>query len=151
MDLSPVIERLRGELPATLVRTVGGSADLDAAISGVVAMPAIFVVPLADRVLPAPVLGVVEEQTSEAFAVLQVVSNKRDATGGQALVDLSVLRIAVRDALAGWMPTPKAMEPGAAQAMEPVQRTGGRLLRFDVDGRLWWSDEFAYVNLWRKP
>lgn len=143
MDLSPVIERLRGELPATLVRTVGGSADLDAAISGVVAMPAIFVVPLADRVLPAPVLGVVEEQTSEAFAVLQVVSNKRDATGGQALVDLSVLRIAVRDALAGWMPTP--------QAMEPVQRTGGRLLRFDVDGRLWWSDEFAYVNLWRKP
>ena len=133
MDQSLIVARLKAEL--TALRSVGASADLDAAIEGAVAMPAAFVLPLAETAQDMEMTGATGQRITQAFGVLHVVSNKRDAQGGQALDDLNTHRLALRQALVGWVPS--------EADGEPVTFTGGRLLRLDGDGRLWWIDEFA--------
>ena len=49
MDLEPVIARLKSLL--TGFKSIGSAVDLDAAIGGVVAAPAAFVMPLSDSAL----------------------------------------------------------------------------------------------------
>lgn len=141
MDLSLIVARLKAEL--TALRSVGVSADLDAAIEGAVAMPAAFVLPLAETAQDLGMTGSTGQAITQAFGVLHVVSNKRDAQGGQALDDLKTHRLALRQALVGWVPT----EANG----EPVTFTGGRLLRLDGDGRLWWIDEFALKTFYWSP
>lgn len=140
MDLDLVITRLK----ATLVgfKAIGGAVDLDAAIGGAVAVPAAFVIPLADSARPSQALGYHEQLIEQAFGVVLVAANRRDATGAAALAELAPLRAQVRDALAGWAPTAEGL---------PVQIAGGRLLRLDGDGRLWWSDEFSLQTYYRSP
>ena len=133
MDLSLIVARLKTEL--TALRSVGASADLDAAIEGAVAMPSAFVLPLAESAQDLGMNGSTGQRITQAFGVLHVVSNKRDAQGGAALDDLKTHRLALRQALVGWVPAPADGEP--------VTFTGGRLLRLDGDGLLWWMDEFA--------
>lgn len=132
MDLTLVVTRLKAEL--TGLKSVGASADLDSAIVGVVAVPAAFVLPLADGVQPIDMTGRTGGLVTNAFGVVHVVSNRRDAQGAAAMADLVVLRNNLKSALLGWVPDP--------DTGEPVHRTGGRLLRLDGDGRLWWIDEF---------
>ena len=139
MDLSLIVTRLKAELSA--LRFVGASADLDAAIEGAVAMPAAFVLPLAESARDAGLVGMTAQRITQAFGVLHVVSNKRDAQGGAALGDLQVHRLALRRALSGWVPD--------ASTGEPVRFTAGRLLRLDGDGRLWWIDEFELMTYYR--
>ena len=136
MDLSLIVTRLKTQLSA--LRSVGASADLDAAIEGAVAMPAAFVLPLAESAVDLGMTGQTGQRISQAFGVLHVVSNKRDAQGGAALDDLKTHRLNLRTALVGWVPD--------AATGEPVTFTGGRLLRLDGDGRLWWIDEFALTT-----
>lgn len=133
MDLSLIVSRLKAELSA--LRSVGASADLDAAIEGAVAMPAAFVLPLAEMAVDLAMTGPTGQCITQAFGVLHVLSNKRDAQGGAALDDLKAHRLALRAALVGWVPD--------EASGEPVTFAGGRLLRLDGDGRLWWIDEFA--------
>jgi len=132
MDLSLITTRLREQL--TGFKAIGGAADLDAAAEGAVATPSAFVIPLADSARPNGLIGTHHQELTEAFAVILVVANLRDARGDAALQTLAPLRLQVRQALAGWVPV-------AAEG-EPVQIAGGRLLRM-ADARLWWSDEFA--------
>lgn len=139
MDLSPIVARLRTELSA--LRSVGASADLDAAIEGAVAMPAAFVLPLAESGRDAALVGITAQRVTLAFGVLHVLSNRRDAQGGAALGDLHAHRQALKRALVGWVPD--------AATGEPVLFTGGRLLRLDGDGRLWWIDEFELMTYYR--
>jgi hypothetical protein len=141
MDLSLIVAHLKAEL--TALRSVGASADLDAAIEGAVAMPAAFVLPLAESAQDLGLVGSTGQAIAQAFGVLQVVSNKRDAQGGAALDDLKTHRLALRQALVGWVPVPADGEP--------VTFTGGRLLRLDGDGRLWWIDEFALKTYYWSP
>lgn len=141
MDLDLVIARLKATL--TGFKAIGGAADLDAAIGAAVAVPTAFVIPLADSARPSESLGFHEQLLSVAFGVVLVASNRRDTTGAAALADLGALRAQVRDALAGWAPI-------AAEGL-PVQIAGGRLLRLDGDGRLWWSDEFTLQTYYRSP
>ena len=136
MDLSPIVARLKIQLPA--LRSVGASADLDAAIEGAVALPAAFVLPLAESAVDIGLTGSTGQRIAQAFGVLHVVSNKRDAQGGASLDELATHRVALRAALVGWVPD--------AATGEPVLFTGGRLLRLDGDGRLWWIDEFALTT-----
>lgn len=136
MDLSLIVARLKTELSA--LRSVGASADLDAAIEGAVAMPAAFVLPLAESAQDMAMTGQTGARIRQAFGVLHVVSNRRDAQGGQALDDLKAHRLALRAALVGWVP----VEADG----EPVRFTAGRLLRLDGDGRLWWMDEFELTT-----
>lgn len=136
MDLSLILARLKAELSG--LKSIGASADMDAAMDGVVAVPAAFVLPLADSCRAMDLTGSTNEQVTVSFGVLHVVSNRRDAQGGAALGDLNALRLNLRNALVGWVPD--------ATTGEPVHRTGGRLLRLDGDGRLWWIDEFQLIT-----
>lgn len=136
MDLSLIVARLKAEL--TALRSVGASADLDAAIDGVLAMPAAFVLPLSELGQDIPMTGSTSERTTLAFGVLHVIKNARDAQGGAALDDLAAHRQALRQALVGWVPNDATGEP--------VTFTSGRLLRLDGDGRLWWIDEFQLTT-----
>lgn len=139
MDLQPVIDHLR----ATLVglRQIGGSADLDAAIEGAVATPSAFCLPLGEGATGTGMSGVTHQRITHRFAVVHVLSNRRDAQGAAALADLKALRDALKAALVGWVPI--------AANGEPVWFTAGRLLRLDGDGRLWWADEFEYASFYR--
>lgn len=133
MQLSNVVTRLRTALVGQ-VKSVGGSADFDAAADGAVATPAAFVMPISESAEEnAYVSGLVSQRVQVEFAVLLVVSNRRDATGEAAMADLATLRQAVRASLLGWVPDP---DSGSL-----MQYSSGRLLRLD-DGRLWWADQY---------
>lgn len=141
MDLSLIVARMKTQL--TALRSVGASADLDAAIEGSVAMPAAFVLPLADRAADMEMTGSTGQRIVQAFGVLHVLSNKRDSQGAAALDELKTHRLALREALVGWVP----VEADG----EAVTFTGGRLLRLDGDGRLWWIDEFQLTTYYWSP
>lgn len=139
MDITLVVTRLKERL--TGLKSIGASADLDAAIDGVVALPAAFVLPLAERASTTAVLGMTESRVAETFGVVHVLSNRRDAQGSAALSDLFGLRAALRAALVGWVPD--------ATTGESVHYTSGRLLRLDGIGRMWWMDEFQLTTYFR--
>lgn len=141
MDLSLILARLKTQLIG--LKSVGASADLDAAIEGVVAMPAAFLMPLAESGSEMGMVSMTSERIVQSFGVLHVLSNRRDAQGGAAMNDLVALRLALRAALVGWVPD--------ASNGEAVTFTAGRLLRLDGDGRLWWIDEFQLTTYYWSP
>lgn len=141
MDLSSILARLKTQL--TELKSVGVSADLDAAIEGVVAMPAAFVLPLAEGGTDMGMLSSTDEKVAQAFGVVHCLSNRRDAQGAAALDDLRDHRLNLRTALVGWVPDDATGEP--------VTFTAGRLLRLDGDGRLWWIDEFQLITYYWSP
>lgn len=134
MDLTLILERLQSQLKG--LKSIGLSADLDAAIGGALALPAAFLIPLAEHADPLELIGVTSQRITVAFGVLHVVGNKRDAQGAAALGDLQSLRATLRSALVGWVPD--------AATGEPVAYIGGRLMRWGDDARLWWLDEFTF-------
>lgn len=136
MDLSLILARLKTEL--TGLRSIGVAADMDSAERGLVSTPCAFVLPLADAVTDMGLVGATGERTQEAFGVVHVMNNRRDAQGGAAIDDLHTLRTNLRNALVGWVPD---MATG-----EAVGRAGGRLLNLDGNGRLWWIDEFQLTT-----
>lgn len=136
MDLSLITTHLRAQL--TGLRSVGSAADMEAAMNGVAALPAAFVLPLAESGADIDVLSSTYQRVLQTFGVVHGTSNRRDAAGGAALDDLHALRLALRTALVGWV-------PDAANG-EAVSFTGGRLLRLDGDARLWWMDEFELIT-----
>ncbi|MBL8351201.1 MAG: hypothetical protein JNL87_12925 [Burkholderiaceae bacterium] len=140
MDVSAVITRLAAQLSGFVV--VAGAADLDAAIELAPATPAAYVLPLAETADAPALISVHEQRVVQAFGVVLVVSNLRDATGAAAAAELATRRQAVRAALVGWV-------PDAATGL-PVGFTGGRLLQFR-DGRLWWADDFELTTYYRTP
>lgn len=133
MDLQFAIDRLKAR--TTGMRAIGSAADLDAAFSGVVAVPSLFVIPLSDDSTPVDDNGPYEEWLTSLFGVVMAVSNAKDTRGDAALATLVPVRQQVKAALAGWVPD--------EATGEPVTPKSGRLLRFDGDGRLWWIDQFA--------
>lgn len=141
MDLSLILARLKTQLIG--LKSVGVSVDLDAAIEGVVALPAAFVMPLAERASDMEMLSSTDQRITQAFGVVHVLSNQRDAQGGAAMNDLVALRMALRTALVGWVPDDATGEA--------VTFTAGRLLRLDGDGRLWWIDEFQLITYYWSP
>lgn len=139
MDLDLVILRLKAQL--TGLRSIGGSADLDAAMRGTVVAPCAFVVPLAEKGQELESTGPTQQKLFSLFGVIQVVENRRDNTGAAALLDLKALRKQVFAALVGWVPD--------AGAGEPVIFVSGELVQAEGDGRLWWSDEFQLSSFYR--
>lgn len=136
MDVTPIITRLRGQLAGAGFVTIAGAADLDAAIEGAPSTPAAYVLPLAEQGEAPDLAGRHHQRLVQAFGVVLVVSNLRDATGAAAAAELAARRQAVRLALLGWAPD--------ASNGEPVAFSAGRLLQFR-DARLWWTDEFRLM------
>lgn len=137
MDLSLILARLQTELSST-VNSVGVAADLEAAMDGVVAMPALFVLPLSDRGEDVDAASSTDQRVPQTFGVVLCVSNQRDAQGAAALGDLHPLRQALKKALVGWVPD--------ASNGEPVTFDQGNLLSLDGNGRLWWIDRFRLTT-----
>ncbi|RZS86069.1 phage tail terminator protein [Pigmentiphaga kullae] len=138
MDVRFLVDRLKERITLRDVAEIGGAADLDAARRGTLRPRSIYVVPLSDRPRQRgnDQLGCAGGRI-ELYAVLLVVDQVRDATGGEALAELPALRRAVAGALRGWQPD---------QHHDPVEFMGGQLVQFTGDGHLWWSDEYGCVN-----
>jgi len=132
MDLSLILARLKAQLPA--LRSLGQSADLAAAKSGMLALPGMFVVPLKDLATPEDMTSATSQQITQTFGVVVGLRNSRDALGGAALDELHPHRLALRAALVGWVPD--------TDTGEPVHFSAGHLLEIDGEQRLWWVDEF---------
>ncbi|MCA0175232.1 MAG: hypothetical protein LCH73_02925 [Proteobacteria bacterium] len=139
MDINPIVQRLRSELPADWV-DIGGAAGLDVAIDAAPTTPVVYVLPLAESAEPGYLAGVHAQPLRMAFGVLIAVQNVSDARGGAAQSELAVRRQQVRTALAGWtLPT----DPDAT-----VSFAEGRLMQFE-NGRLWWMDTYeASTQIW---
>lgn len=129
MNLSLVVSHLKAEL--TGVRQIGGAADLEAAVSGTVAVPACFVMPHSEQVIEEDMDG--DGLLRVVFTVVQIVANRRDGTGGAAQLDLDGLRSAVRSAIASLLLPNAQVAPRFAS---------GSLVQFS-DGQLMWADEFV--------
>jgi hypothetical protein len=139
MDLAPIIARLKGE--ASVLRFVGGAADLPAATEELKQHPAAFVIPLTDSASRnGDATGSVTQQVTVRFGVLLAVQNLRDARGEAALTTLTPVRLAVRDALVGFVP--EGYE-------DPCEIVGGRIMQLN-DRVLWWQDDFLSMFIYRK-
>lgn len=138
MDTAAIIARLKAQLTGWVA--IGGAADVDQAIETAPATPAAYVVPLAESGAPPDLIGIYRQDLVQAFGVVIVVANLRDATGAAAAADLQARRLAVLAALLGWAPD--------AATGYPVVFTSGRLLQFR-DARLWWTDEFEVSSEYR--
>ncbi len=136
MDLDAVIARLKGQI--TGMREIGGAADLDAAIKGNVAVPALYVVRLSVQAERSKSTGPVRQRLTTLFGVLQVTENLRDIRGGAAAAQVEKVSDAVMAALIGWVPD--------AGTGEPVEFVGGDLVAGQANGRIWWSDEFEFIS-----
>lgn len=132
MDVTPVIARLKAQLTGFV--SIGGAADLDAAIEGTPNAPAAYVLPLGEGAAePYLGAGVTAQTVTQGFGVVLVAQNLQDARGEAASKALAPMRAQVRQALLGWAPVPAEGQP--------VRFSAGRLLQF-AQGRLWWTDEW---------
>ncbi|MGQ3072573.1 MAG: phage tail terminator protein [Ferrovibrionaceae bacterium] len=116
-------------------RIVAGAAEF-AEVAGdrpPAAVPACYVVPLAEDVVNIDHPGWSEDLVTIQFATVLVVQEKSDARGGAATLAVAAPRAMVRKALSGFAP---------AGADEVIRYAGGRLMAFDA-GRLWWQDNWA--------
>lgn len=95
------------------------------------AVPAAFVLRLADSGQPTLTFMRVEQRVAATFGIVYCVRNVADAKGGAAAGDLESVRAAGRAALLGWHP------PGA----DPFEFDAGALLAFR-DGYMWWQDSY---------
>jgi len=133
MNLSPVVAHLKSTLAG--VRQVGGAADLEAAASNTVSVPACFVMPHSEQVVDEDMDG--DGLLRVVFTVVSVVANRRDGSGGAAQLDLEGVRSSIRSALAGLLLENAQVAPRFA---------AGSLVKFS-DGQLWWADEFVVFLL----
>lgn len=140
MDTSPVIARLQASLAGSGWVLIAGAAELDAAIDTTPAVPAAYVLPLAETAEPSDLASLHSQRIAQGFAVVICVANLRDARGAAAAGDLHTRRMAVRAALLGWAPD---LADG-----EAVSFAAGRLLKFEQQ-RLWWTDEFTVFTTYR--
>jgi hypothetical protein len=134
MLLDAVGQRLDTSVSA--LKKIAGAADFASAgmdIKSKGALPAAYVLPLAERADANGLANAVSQRVEVRFGVILAISNLRDALGKNAQGDLAGLRTSVFAALLGWQPDADH---------DPVTFGGGRLLQLQ-DGLLWWQDEFV--------
>lgn len=135
MDLQLILQRLRSELADLQLREIEDAPGLDAAMRASRAVPAVYVVPLSERGEALVHTGETDQIERRLFGVVQVV-DAMNAGSTPGVVDLTALRRRVKRALIGFTPD--------VSLGEPVTFSGGELVQFEGNGRLWWSDEFEF-------
>lgn len=141
MNTKLIADRLAAKIPAPGLLKVGGAADFQRAIEGVTALPAAFVVPLAESAGENDFeMNVVQQDVSALFGVVLAVRDISDAVGGQVQDALDALRVLVREALINWQPTPD---------MDPCTFAGGQVIGMR-DQVLFWQDDFVTGYLIRQ-
>ena len=136
MDLAPILERLKAEL--TGFRSIAGAADLAAVEAP--PTPAVYVLPLRESADDSDEVDAFDQPVARSVLVVIALSNRRDAAGAAAMVDLAGARRQIRTALVGWSPD--------EEEDMPLHFAGGNLIRFE-DALLWWGDEFTYTTFYR--
>lgn len=132
MNLTPIIDRLRDEVPA--LKIVGGAAQFERALGGLTALPGAFVLPASEVASESPFMdGTVEQRVSAEFAVVIAARNLADDEGAAAVEALEPVRVAIRSALLGWK---------VSADLDSAEFRGGDFLAFD-NGVLWWSDRYG--------
>lgn len=138
MNLTPIIDRIRDEVPA--LKLVGGAAQFERALGGLTALPAAFILPAAEAAEPSPFMDqLVQQQVGAEFSVLVAARNLADDEGAAAVEALEPVRVAIRAALLGWPPTDEH---------DSCEFRAGELVAFD-NGVLWWQDRYSTAFLIR--
>lgn len=136
MDVTPFVLRLRAQAAGAFAE-IAASADLDAAMDAPGSGAAAYLVPLAEDGEDSPLVSVHRQRLEQAFGVVIRVQNLQDASGIAAAADLHTKRMAVRQALLGWVPD--------TTNGEPVRFAAGAILQFK-EQRLWWQDVFRVAT-----
>lgn len=127
---SVVTARLRAE--CAVLRDVGSAAGLDAVEDHLAAVPAAYVIPLAERPTDPPTAAQFSQLVDVAVGVVYVVSNA-SAYGERDISELVAVRRAVFAALLSWVPE---------GCLQGFAFGGGRLIKLS-NNLLWWQDDFV--------
>lgn len=139
MDLAPVVERIRAEVPA--FKVVDFAATFEALRErGLPSLPAAFVMPGPESARPNSLASGVHNQVRFRVRVYLFVKYAGDALGGRAQDYLEALRVPLREALMAWQP------PGADGVVEFAGAGPEQL----ANGILVWRDEFAFDGYYRR-
>ncbi|MCL2872427.1 MAG: Gp37 family protein [Betaproteobacteria bacterium] len=130
VDLSAVAARLAATVP---VNQIGGAAKYAAATTDTKAVPALFVIPLAESAGKNRWANGISQRVEATFGVVIGARNLSDEKGAAAQPALTALREKVFAALLGWMPEGCSM---------PITYDSGRLIDL-ANGIIWWQDDFT--------
>lgn len=133
------LTRLRDQV--TGMRQVEGVSSLAAAMKGVSAVPAIYLVPLAEKGQELAHTGAVDQYIGVMFGVIYAMPAARTSMGLDAVLALEEKRRLVRQALVGWIPD--------SETGEPITFAGGELIDLPATGHLWWADDFQLTTYYR--
>lgn len=139
MWFQATLQRLRDRV--TGMREIDGASGLDEAMRRASAVPALYLIPLAEKARELRHTGATDQLISVAFGVVFALNAGRTTMGLDAVSALISARNQVRDALVGWVPD--------QNTGEPVIFAGGELLDLPGDGRLWWADDFELTTYYR--
>jgi hypothetical protein len=129
LNLAPIIQRLTEKVTAN---QIGGAARYAVTTTDTKAVPALFVIPLADSAGANKWANGVAQKVKSTFGVVIGARNLKDEKGAAAQSALGGLREAVLASLLGWCPD------GCSMA---ITYNSGRLIDF-TDGIVWWQDDF---------
>lgn len=139
MDAPAIVARLKAEVPD--LRQVGIAADLDAVLKGGTAGQhtgaSAFIIATGERGgQPALAAGAYRQPITETVSVIITVREISNRQGNKPALELEALKVAVRNAIAGWRP---------AGAFAPFAMTLGTIVAFRP-GFLAWAYEFTAAD-----
>jgi hypothetical protein len=125
-------------------RRIGGAADLPLVSGETLAVPAAFVVPLAESASPNTLSAGLHQVITNRFGVVVCLDNARTEDGGlrekrglTAALELAAIRTWLFSRLLNWKPT---------WAWQPLEYSASRLIDMDR-AMFWWIYEFEYESL----
>ena len=139
LDINLWIARLRTQLDNTVVKTIGGAANIAAVQSDLKAAPGIFILPGAQTPGPNELANGVSQLVVVSIGVLFAVRNVADAKGAAGHNALSPLVVSVKDLFLGWQPV---------DALRPVEYAGGELVDYS-ELVLWWQEIYTTEIFYR--
>ena len=120
-------------------REIAGAANLRSVLDGRVSAPACYIFRMRNRAGRNTLDNAVSQRVEEAYAVVVVSQNRRDARGGDSSDANEALCDQVSTALLGWTPDPNA---------EPMEYGGGQLVSMK-DGFFYWQDVYRTARYLR--
>lgn len=135
MYLAAVEQRLKA---ANIFKQVGSVTSFAALKKKPISKStAAFVIPITEKLGRQELLGgMLEQHSTDTFAIIIAVKDRRDASGSVGSSIIDELRTPLRQLLFGW-------SPGAEY--EPILLGDGRLLALD-DHTVFWQDKFTTAH-----
>lgn len=131
MLLAPLIERIGDQVPQ--LRQVIAAASAPLAIAALKTYPSACVVMPRGAAGKNTIIGAINQQVNDSFAVILAVRNVKDMQGVAAFDEMDALRLLSNTALLGWQ-----FDTG----YDPIEYAGYQLVAYQ-DGLLFWADHFV--------